>query len=266
VAQQLKGSTLIESSPWAALRLNLAEVDHRVIDFGDYLAEEVFDFVAIDPPWYHPVLTDWVTNAAALCRPGARLVFPLFGEGTRPSAAEERERILRGCSRIGHVDVIRNAVQYEVPRFEAAALAAAGVLVHGPWRVSDLAILTIKRPPENLTALRHDDSWQEIRLGEYLVAVRSIPFLGPSDGDGSLISPIPGVDNWVLDSVSRRDARWESINVWVSDNRVAYSPDTDRLLAALKRLARGTPSTSGTDAQKVHGWLRGNGGASFSFQ
>jgi hypothetical protein len=255
VASRLPGCTLVESSPWARERVDLARTILMTIDFEDYWTEERFDFVAFDPPWYFPALTNWINNAAYFSRPGAKVLFPFFGEGTRPSATIERNLITRECDKFGSLQILPEAVEYETPRFEVEALRAAGVIAESPWRRSDLAILDIQRIPDHLVSIRQPNLWVEIRIGERLVAVRKS--LQVSDdiepNSKTILLDVPGVSQRVMDTVSRRDPRWEYINVWFSNNRVARTRHPGVLLDALHDLSDNI--CSGPYAAELLSWI-----------
>lgn len=258
IAEHLPRATLVESSPWAARRLNLTKVEHHQIDFESFWTEERFDFVALDPPWYFPALVDWVHNAAVFSSLGSTIAFPLFGEGARPSAPQDRQLILSECATIGGFEVISDSVEYETPRFELEALKAAGIHLVGPWRRSDLVILTVERIPDSLRSLRQPFDWVEMQLGTQLIAVRTSAVVPPPERGDELINPVPGTPNWVMDSVSRRDPRWQYVNVWSSSNRVAYTPDPQRLITAVEALVtnpRQAVSSNDADVSIVLAWM-----------
>jgi len=238
------------------MRLDLSAVHHHLIDFEDYWTQDRYDFVAMDPPWYFPGLTDWVNNAATICNRGARIAFPLFGEGTRPGASSERTHILNLCRHIGTVELLPNAVEYEVPNFESSALGADGIFIRGTWRRSDLVVLTVTNPPDSLRSIRQAVEWEETCWGQRLIAVRNVRVAAPPRGGSGLVWMIPDTVGGVLNSVSRRDWRWQFINVWVSDNRVAYTPDIERFRRALSAFTGPTesPDRDG-DVRELRDWL-----------
>lgn len=237
-------STLIESSPWARERVNLTHVEHLEFDFEEYWADDRYDFIAFDPPWYYPALINWINNAAFFSHRGSRIAFPLFGEGTRPGADTERDRILEYCRTIGTVRLERDLVSYDTPLFEECALRASGLQVRGQWRRSDLVILKVNEPTPSLKSIREPFQWDEVRIGDRIFGIKKTPVRRPAHArDENLIAPAAGVANWVLNSVSRRDLRWTGINVWDSWNRVAYTPDTKRILKLLRMLAQGERGT-----------------------
>lgn len=239
VAELLPTSTLVESSPWAAERLRLKAVRHFEMDFEDFWTDEQFDSVVLDPPWYFPALTNWINNAAIFSRVGAKIIFPLFGAGTRPTAALDRERILHECKRVGEVELHGSVVKYEVPKFEYQALASSGINIISPWRYSDLVVLTVKTRPDNLLGIRQRLNWLDWRYRTSIVSVCMGPIDSPPYSGDSPLHNVPGVSNWTLNAVSRRDPRWKYINVWMSDNRVAFSPQPLRLANAIKCLSLG---------------------------
>jgi hypothetical protein len=75
-------------------------------------------------------------------------------------------------------------------------------------------------------------------VGSQLVSVRKQPAMQahrPRRG-GSALLPVPGVPDWVLDSVSARDPRRGDVDIWTSRNRVASLADPAETIALLKEL------------------------------
>ncbi len=102
-----------------------------------------FDICVFDPPWYIHHYLHWLDVAFQSCRAGAKIIFPLFGKLTRPSAADDREKILRRCAEFGARTELRSGqATYKIPSFERGILERAGI--HPvTWKRADIAVVQI---------------------------------------------------------------------------------------------------------------------------
>jgi hypothetical protein len=231
---------LVDSSPFVLRRFSAVPAANLMnirIDAQTRIGD--FSSVLLDPPWYHPHLIDWLAVAFRAVGIGGRLLMPLIGEGTRPSASADRELILRTFSAAGSVEIIPDAVEYDIPLFEARALDVAGITLTAPWRRADLAIVEVAARPElpDLGSLPVDTDegvWSTYVVRGQVVKLRA---MDRARGGGPAIVPVPGVDGFVFDSVSRRDARRSAIDIWTSRNGVARVVDVTAVERMLTTLA-----------------------------
>jgi hypothetical protein len=238
---------LVDRSPYVLDRFpSLPGTRVRNVDVHGWEAEPGSGAVLIDPPWYFPEFGRWLDIALRAVELGGVVVLPLLGEQTRPTAAQERDRVLEFLKATGRVEVLREAVEYDIPVFEARALSAAGVSLSGPWRRADVAIAHVSRRPQDplrVPVSRNDDRlggavWTTYLIGAQVVKIR-FSQTGSLAGDG-LLEPVAGVDGFTLDSVSRRDPRIDQIDIWSSRNRVARAVNAALLTRAL-RIAEASP-------------------------
>lgn len=246
---------LVDNSPWVPYRFDLQGVPHSTLPFEEFETTGRFETAALDPPWYFPTLISWVDKAATLTRRGGHVVFPLLGAGTRPTAHIDRTRLLGHCARIGTLEIFEDAVLYDTPLFEREALRAAGIEMHEAWRVADLIRLRVEYPPGRRRLKAPECAWREVRIGNQIVAVRELDRAQTFAHDVGLLARVPGTVGWVLDSVSRRDGRWQYINVCTTRNRVAATTDPLRLLGAAATLA-GPTAAGATDDEEAHRLLQ----------
>jgi hypothetical protein len=233
--------SLVDSSPWVSERFDLRGVLFSQVDFAEFDSEHQYATVTTDPPWYFPAMPRWIARAASFVVPGGELRFPLFGEGTRPLAPEQRCAILAQCESYGATSIDSKAITYALPRFERAALKAAGVPVSQPWRKADLVVVKVTSniEREELEPSGHD--WVEFRIDDQIVGVRLQPPLKDDPEADQLLEEVTGLDSLILDSVSQRDPRWQEVDVWFSNNAVARTRCPLRLLAILNALGTGDP-------------------------
>jgi hypothetical protein len=208
----------------------------------DALPRLVSSVVLLDPPWYgeHELLFLWA--AAQLCAPGATALVSLPAEGTRPGVVDETARALRTARRWGlHVETHdRGALGYLSPPFERNALDAAGLTgLPDEWRRGDLVALRasgapVRDPAPETTTTR----WPEVAIGPVRIRLRAS---GPTPFGRIRPQLTQVVKGDVLDTVSRRDPRRGSVDVWTSGNRVFGCQSLGPLRCILQAVADGDP-------------------------
>lgn len=232
---------LVDSSPWVSRRLDLGGVKFLCADFESYFPERPFDCVVIDPPWYFPMMSEWLSLAASMIVPGGLLLFPLLDKDTRPSASLERQALVDLADRIGSSEMHVGELRYSIPRFEYCAFLASGSQLKRPWRCADLMELRVAASPERPRIRRRRSDWIEFELGDQLVAVRRKP-RGLASTAGPILEGVPGLVDNTMDTVSRRDHRWKMIDVWFSNHRVAITRDHRRLISVLSSIGEIEPA------------------------
>lgn len=234
VAEFARNATLIDSSPWISERFKIASSTVVVSDVVETLAElPASDSAVIDPPWYGQVIEDWLSRASSAVRVGGRIVVPLLGELTRPSAKAERVRLLRLMKSIGPVQIFSGALVYSTPLFEFHAMKEAAVKLGEPWRVADMAVVENARPRPRPQVLTQSEEWIDYRIGNDIISARAID-------SANHYSPerVNGVHHVrTLDSVSRRHPLLKEANLWSSLNKIATVDDLVSAHQALERLS-----------------------------
>lgn len=232
--------TLIDNCPWVGRRIPAVASIWREGDFHNTEVPAGIDSVLLDPPWYLPEALWWLDRALRSVSPGGSVFLPLFGELTRPSAKRERDILLEHAESFGWVTIDRESVAYETPLFEREALRAAGLPIASPWRRADL-VRVVRRDemgtvpaPDPGTAPDRDE-WVDYVIGSQVVALRTRNDPDFLDGAPTL-RPVVGVENHVLDTVSARDPRVATVDLWTSRNRVARVTGAESLKALLVEL------------------------------
>ncbi len=232
---------LIDNNALADARPDSLEV--LTGDVACALALGAADLVVVDPPWYPDQMTRWLQLAVELLSVGGQLWTSMFGELLRPRAATERTELMTELERIGQVEVDRDLLRYETPRFEYEALKAQGILLGRPWRRADLVRFVLKTEPRSdLGGDRFDHRrspasvdgpvWDSFRICGQSVRTR----LRGDTVAGAPLAQLSGCVGFVLPTVSMRDPRRAEIDVWSSRNRVAACGDRARLNGMLLRL------------------------------
>ena len=234
--------TLVDKSEWLEERFDLAgsKVDFLPGASLESLSLDVgYDSVILDPPWYFPTFDYWIHLASSVLNVGGMLLIPLLGTLTRPSATEDRERILSAVSAMGPWTIQKNCVIYDTPRFERLALERAGIFLKGPWRRSDLLLVRNDFPAMRPAVPKSQaGDWKEFRYRDSLVAVRGLHSDWPYEYNSDFrVSGLGSEDSFLLDSVSRRDPRIQEANVWTSENTVAQCSDVFSLKRLFERSA-----------------------------
>jgi hypothetical protein len=202
----------------------------------DLLREEMPELdaslVIADPPWYEEHMRAFLWAARKVIRRGGKIVMSFPPPGTRPGIEADLLAIFGwmhdlGCELEG---IERGLLPYLSPPFERNALAADGLKgLPLTWRRGDLVTLrcadacTAARPafPESRT------HWMETTYAEVRLRIRQTGWTGFAD---PCLRPL--VDGDVLPSVSRRDERRSSVDVWTSGNRV-YRCRAPHILAVI---------------------------------
>jgi hypothetical protein len=241
---------LVDTSPWISLRLELGSVPRSDVPFEALSLDHRFATVLLDPPWYFPTVTDWLTKALAYTDAGGRVLVSVPGELTRPSAVLDQQTVIDAARPFGHVTVERGVLEYDTPLFELEALKAAGLPLTGRWRLGDLIVVERNdqrmAPPPNTAPSGDVFGWLEFEAYGQIISVRSLP-RERSDG-AQLLREVPGVHGKVLDTVSRRDSRLSGVDLWTSRNRVAATSDVAKVVDSL------SDPTSPT-AREILEWL-----------
>jgi hypothetical protein len=85
-----------------------------------------FDLAILDAPWYLDDLLAWLKVALSAVSIGTPVLFVLWPESTRPTAAAEHEQIWSFLRDVGEINIL-GAVYYETPLFEKITLAHSGL-------------------------------------------------------------------------------------------------------------------------------------------
>jgi len=178
-----------------------------------------YDVAVFDAPWYPPQLRRWLALSAHAVRPGGTVLFALLPRLHRPSAPDDRDRLLAEARRLGDVRVEPGALAYESPRFEQEALAAAGLATPPAWRRADLVELCVRRAPaaDGLAPLPAAPAWARFVVGAQVVHLDQ----HAPDEPGDVLAPIDERGDYRYASISTRDPRRERIGLWTSRSRVA---------------------------------------------
>ncbi|MCU1579097.1 MAG: hypothetical protein JWP19_1301 [Rhodoglobus sp.] len=219
--------TLVDSSPWLNERFGITG-SLRVGTVETFRAGAAFDSAVLDPPWYFPEMTTWLSIAANAVKAGGTILMPLLGRLTRPSATRDRIEILEMASRVGSVSVVENVVAYDSPHFERRAIARSGGRLGREWRRASL--LKISRSDADIEPLlvRNQDPstvWVDRRIGQSIVSIRR---KNPESGTRPVVH--------LLDGISRRDPRIAASNVWTSESTAAVVDRPEVLLDELSQV------------------------------
>lgn len=150
--------TLVPDLTHRGFGLDILEIDAQVLlavqplstnavvreyDAADALPDELrdsFQIAVLDPPWYPSAIYTFLNRALTALTVGGELFCTLPGRLTRPGIEALRAELIRDLVAAGHLilAVERGSVQYQVPRFELAALERLAGFRGIPWRAGDL--------------------------------------------------------------------------------------------------------------------------------
>lgn len=193
--------------------------------------------VILDPPWYVDFIRPMLRGASAASQMGGAILVTLPPPGARARADEDRRTLESYAQRVG-LEVMTTLplrAEYETPFFERNALRANGVSAPPAWRRGDVVVFRKVRSIGSAPlGRRRPREWAEVSIGRMRLFVRRST---ARPTNAALLSSV--VENDVLPSVSRRDARRLRAEVWTSGNRIFGSTNPE--LVALAATLAGDP-------------------------
>ncbi len=194
--------------------------------------------VFVDPPWGRRSILQFLESAAALLAQGGRMAISFPQEFTRPSITSERTALLRFSRRLGlkKVGFMRSVTQYAVPEFEHAAYAALGLKLTSPWRRGDMYFFERSgRSQESpKSGPKHKCDWNQFSFGRRRLFLRRD---GEEEEGPPKVSPLPGLDAFILPTTSSRHAHWQEASLVSTRNRVARASGRAALAALMDDLS-----------------------------
>ena len=221
---------------------------------GEFHCDDVFrshpslppaQLVIADPPWYEYEVIAFLESSAQICANLGMVYVSFPPVGVRPGIKQERARVVAAAQKaglrlVGHEPLV---LSYATPFFEYNALLADGFTKVCPnWRRGDLLLFqsqgttrtNIGNPAVN------GDSWADIDIFGIRVWIREESFDGFEDPRLTSI-----VEGDILPTVSMRDSRRESANVWTTGNRIYHCKGPEVLSTILQALrAEENPATA----------------------
>jgi hypothetical protein len=198
----------------------------------------------LDPPWYNDFYKLFIWAALRNVVPGGHILLSFPPDGTRPSAARDREDIVQwttdaGAELISHR---RCCLPYRSPLFEANALAAGGLFsVPLDWRRGDLLVF---RKAASVQVARPliselEAQWTEHRFGCVRVRIRTGEEAPPSRA----LRPIG--KSAVLPSVSTRFPKRNLANLVTTGNRFFHITSAIQMSKTCRELSWCSDSRDG---------------------
>ena len=228
--------TLIDRNP--RLCAFLQETDYATLLLKDILVDDppqiTAESVVLDPPWYEYETKGFLWTATQMCQLGGHLMMSFPALGTRPGVREEWLRVSKWAEAIGLElrEYEPLALSYSTPLFERNVLRTQGFsVVPASWRRGDLVVLekTRELPVARPVPTGSGRDWEEFVLNGVSIWVQSEPIT--EFEDPTLVSMFP---DDILPTVSRRDARRNSVHVWTAGNRV-FTCQGPAILCAILR-------------------------------
>lgn len=217
---------MVDSGQWVRDRFNLlgGTVRHtNGLTVERFETDRLFDSAVLDPPWYFPALTEWLSLASRNVVEGGTLWIPLLPALTRPLATLDADKVIEVANSIGASSVTDFVVEYESPLFERRAIERSGGVVTRPWRRARM--LAVKNSRQEATTVHPvkprlcDSEWTDYRVADSVVSVRTgIGFDVGESVQSAEWGETLTVSIDALDTVSHRDSRVKRLNVWTSQN------------------------------------------------
>lgn len=115
----------------------------REYDASDDLPADLsqaFDLAVLDPPWYPELVYTFINRAICAVIDHGEILCTIPGRLTRLGIEHFRTELIKQLVNSGHevLAVERGAIEYQVPRFELAALDRLADFRGIPWRSGDM--------------------------------------------------------------------------------------------------------------------------------
>ncbi|WP_049922387.1 hypothetical protein [Halopiger djelfimassiliensis] len=232
--------TLVDRNPLFRMRLDdvpepLTFVNQDLTEPID--AETAFPVVFLDPPWYPEHTHSWLASACRHVAADGRIYVATFPPLVRPAAATQRSELFDTIRHVGSLSVDDDALVYYTPPFERAVLEHSDVPVISDWRRGDLVRIDVRDPSAlpDPPRVETGSDWETFVTNGRVVKLRTTV----SGAASEPLAPIDGCEDYVLPSVSRRDARRNHVDLWTSRNRVAAVGNRSVVAEALELLEDG---------------------------
>lgn len=187
--------------------------------------------VIMDPPWYAPFFYQFMWLASQCVELNGIVGISLPPINTRPDIDKERIELFSFCQRNGLCleNLHAQKLHYAMPFFEFNAFRAAGIKDVLPfWRKGDLALFRkVRLSKDKRPAFKDSNDWIEREIDSVRVRVK----IGRNNEEKVDIKSIIKGD--ILPTVSTRDDRRISANVWTSGNRIYQTTNPARFLELL---------------------------------
>lgn len=200
--------------------------------------------VIMDPPWYSPHFYQFMWLAAQCVEVGGIIGISLPPINTRPNIDKERIEWFSFCQKHGLCleNLYAQKLHYAMPFFEFNAFRAAGVKDTLPfWRKGDLALFRkvhtdINERPQSDE--KHTE-WVEKEIDTVRIRIK-VEKVVEQKTELKISHLIKGD---ILPTISSRDKRRDSANVWTSGNRIFKVNNTEKFIQLLDDLTKGAAKT-----------------------
>ena len=201
--------------------------------------------VIMDPPWYSPHFFQFMWLASQCVEVGGIVVISLPPINTRPGIDKERLKWFSFCQKHGLIleNLFSQKLHYAMPFFEFNAFRAAGIKEIQPfWRKGDLALFRkvkldfLGRPKLN----EKKPEWVEKEIETIRIRVK----VKKKKLHNSKLMISNLIKGDILPTVSNRDKRRKTANVWTSGNRIFNVNDTEKFTKLLDDFKNGNSFTN----------------------
>lgn len=210
--------------------------------------QNLYDTIVIDPPWSFIGYRDWITVATQLLKDDGTVLFPLLGNLTRPSALEDRSKILRYCEALGYDwKMISTSITYDLPSFEAEILSRNDI-PKVVWKTADLIELKLIDKVHSEQVFIPSSAWSPKSYMSHVIG--DVLIEGASNGakrKGALLE-VPREGPYMESSSSRDQGNLNS-NIFTSTGFRFYSADVSKFFDLLVSTDEQTVCTAITDVE-----------------
>lgn len=188
-----------------------------------------YQTVILDPPWYSPHFYQFMWLATQCVEIGGSIGISMPPINARPNISQERVEWFSFSQKNGLCleSLYAQKLSYAMPFFEFNAFRAAGIKDILPfWRRGDYAVFRkVEDTKEERPLLQEAKTeWIEVKVGTTRIRIKEENI--SSTNENLQIDRIINGD--ILPTVSARDPRRNTANIWTSGNRIFKVNDTSK--------------------------------------
>jgi hypothetical protein len=222
----------------------------RAYETADELLDKGYDIGVLDPPWYKELTYSFMNRALAAVKLDGEVFCTLPPRLTRPDAEELMQELVKDLIELDHevLRLERGTIEYQVPRFELAALKRKSIGFDGtPWRSGDL--LQIRKRSDRELSCDKPNRNEHISFARNPVEFRIFSRRTDS-AKGGLIIPL---DKYSFE-VSTRAHSGEVPDVWSTEKIGIQTSNNTAVCTVLECWAKGGDQEAPIAILISNGW------------
>ncbi len=207
--------------------------EHLMLDPGvEEALNKEFTSILVDSPWYPEEFKRWINWGAQALNDDGVIYASIWPDETRPNAVQEKLNIFNWLKNWAEFEVIPNFFRYTTPNFEVQSLRSQNSHTSPKldWRTGDLLIIRPKLKQSLLDPIIKRSLWHRFIVNNYQLAVK----VSKEDCVYPRVFTHESSNEWFWTSVSKRASGRDEIGLWSSENEVARTMGSKKILEVLR--------------------------------